>query len=90
MRATVTLQRELGRFRPSMASRDSCAGDLYLTYRTSENRRVAVLKLIGAPRVFPNLYDPKLVELSGSTLRFIGYELADGAWVLQEWCCDLA
>jgi hypothetical protein len=90
MRVTVTLQREGGQFRPSYSSGQVCTGDLHLTYRTSQNSRVTVLQLLGAARRFPNLYDPKLVDLSGTTLRFIGYEPVEGAWVMQEWHCELA
>jgi hypothetical protein len=88
MRVKVRLEREGGVFCPAYAG--TCTGgDLHLTYRTSGNRRVAVLQLLGADRRFPNLFDPKLVELSGSTLRFIGYEPVESAWVMQEWVCDL-
>ena len=89
MRVKVRLERERGEFRPSYAGR-STAGDLHLTYRTSGNRRVAVLQLLGAERAFPNLYDPKLIDLSGTTLRFIGYEPVESAWVMQEWVCELS
>lgn len=88
MRARVRLERERGQFRPPYGGA-ATAGDLYLTYRTSGNRRVPVLQLLSAEREFPNLYDPKLVDLSGITLRFIGYEQVDNAWVMQEWVCEL-
>lgn len=89
MRVTVSLERERGQHRPSLGLRDTCAGDLHLTYRTTNNRKVPVLQLLGAQRRFPNLYDPKLVDLSGNMLRFIGYEAVEGAWVMQEWRCEL-
>lgn len=88
MRVKVRLERQRGMYQPAYAGM-SAAGDLYLTYRTSGNRRVPVLQLLGAERQFPNLYDPKLIELSGTTLRFLGYEHVESAWVLQEWICDV-
>lgn len=89
MRAKVSLQRDRGQFRPALGSHAACPGDLHMTYRASESRRVAVLQLLGAPRLFPNLYDAKLVDLSGNTLRFIGYECVEHAWHMQEWVCEL-
>jgi hypothetical protein len=88
MRAKVRLQRERGQFVATYASRHTI-GDLFLSYRTHENRRISVLQLLGGDCAFPNLYDPKLVELSGPTLRFIGYEPADHAWHMQEWVCEV-
>jgi hypothetical protein len=88
MRVTVHLQREHGQFRPKYAAK-STAGDLYLTYRAAGNRRVPVLQLLGAQQRFPSLYDAKLVELSGTNLRFVGYEACETAWVLQEWICEI-
>lgn len=88
MRVKVRLERERGMYQAAYAAK-SAAGDLHLTYRTSANRRVSVLQLLGAERQFPSLYDPKLIELSGSTLRFVGYEQVESAWVLQEWICDV-
>jgi hypothetical protein len=90
MRVTVRLQRDCGRYRPSLGPQRACVGDLHLTYRTSQNRKIAVLQLLGAERTFPNVYDPKLVDFGRNTLRFIGYEPIDGAWVTQEWHCDLS
>jgi hypothetical protein len=89
MRVKVCLERKRGEFQPSYGSRRATAGDLHLTYRTTENRRVAVLQLLGADCVFPNLYDPKLTDMSGNVMRFIGYEPADHAWHMQEWVCEL-
>jgi hypothetical protein len=80
MRARVKLERKRGQFSPGYGGRNAVTGDLHLTYRSSQNRRVAVLQLIRAEGMFPNLYDPKLVEISGNTLRFIGYEPTDHAW----------
>jgi hypothetical protein len=74
---------------PSYGGQHSTAGALHLTYRTHANRRVAVLQLIRAERRFPNLDDPRLVDLSGNVLRFIGYEAVESAWVMQEWVCEL-
>jgi hypothetical protein len=89
MRVKVSLERKRGEFQPSYGGRRATAGDLHLTYRTAENRRVAVLQLLGADCVFPNLYDPKLIDMSGNVMRFIGYEPADHAWHMQEWVCEL-
>ena len=89
MRVKVVLERERGVYRPSYGHKDTGTGDLHLTYRSVKNRRVAVLQLLGAERKFPNLYDPKLIELSATQMRFVGSEPVDNAWVMQEWICEL-
>lgn len=90
MRVRVILEREKGEFIASYGPKDVGVGDLCLTYRTSGNRRVAVLKLIAANRPWPNLYDPKLVDLSAGKMRFVGAERCGRAWHVQEWICELA
>lgn len=89
MRVKVVLERERGEYRPSYGPKNTGIGDLHLTYRTSQNRRVAVLQLIAADRAWPNLFDPKLVELSAGRMRFVGSERVGAAWVVQEWICEL-
>jgi hypothetical protein len=48
-----------------------------------------VLRLVGAERRWPELFEPKLVSWSGDEFKFIGFERMDRAWVLQEWDCEL-
>lgn len=89
MRVRVLLERVSGEFVPSYGPREGATGDLHLTYRTSRNRRVAVLQLIAADKKWPNLYDPKLVDLSANRMRFVGAERTGNAWHVQEWVCEL-
>lgn len=89
MRARVILERERGEFIASYGPRESGTGQLHLTYRTSRNRRVAVLQLLSANCKWPNLYDPKLVDLSANRMRFVGAERCGNAWHVQEWICEL-
>ena len=89
MRARVVLERVNGEFVPSYGPKQAGTGDLLLTYRTNRNRRVAVLQLIAADKKWPNLYDPKLVDLSANRLRFVGAERNGNAWHVQEWICEL-
>jgi hypothetical protein len=89
MQVRVVLERERGEYRPSMGPKDAGTGNLHLTYRTSRNRRVAMLQLLSADKQWPNLYDPKLVDLSANRLRFVGIERVGNAWVVQEWICEL-
>jgi hypothetical protein len=89
MRVKVVLEREAGAFIQVLGPKSAATGDLYLTYRAVLNRRIAVLQLLGADRQWPNLYDPKLVDLSADRMRFVGHERAGNAWVVQEWICDL-
>jgi hypothetical protein len=89
MQARVVLERVRGEFVPSCGPKEAATGDLHLSYRTSRNRRVAVLKLLGADRSWPNLYDPKPVDLSANRLRFVGAERVGNAWHVQEWICEL-
>jgi hypothetical protein len=86
MKARVVLEREAGAFRPAYGPKDTGTGDLYLIYRSARNRRIAVVHLLGAE---PNLYGPKLVELSANRLRFVGHARMGEAWHLQEWICEL-
>lgn len=72
-----------------MGPTEAGTGDLHLTYRSSRNRRVAVLQLIAADRQWPSLYDPKLVDLSANRMRFVGSERVGNAWVVQEWICEM-
>jgi hypothetical protein len=89
MRVRVALEREAGVAKPAFGPSDAGTGDLHLTYRTVRNRRVGVLQLLGADRQWPNLYEPRLVDLSANRLRFVGHERAGEAWVVQEWICDV-
>lgn len=89
MRVRVVLERDKGEYRPAMGSKQAGTGDLHLTYRTARNRRIAVLQLIGADRQWPNLYEPRLVDLSARRMRFVGSEKVGAAWVVQEWICEV-
>jgi hypothetical protein len=89
MRVRVILEREAGVYVPAMGPKNAGTGDLYLTYRTARNRKVAVLQLIGADRAWPSLYEPRLVDLAANRMRFVGHEKAGEAWVVQEWICEL-
>jgi len=48
-----------------------------------------VLQLIAADRQWPNLYEPRPVDLIANRMRFIGYERSEQAWHLQEWVCEV-
>lgn len=89
MQVRVVLEREAGVFKAAYGPKASGTGDLHLTYRTTRNRRVAVLQLLGADRQWPSLYDPKLVDLSANRLRFVGHERVGEGWHLQEWVCEV-
>lgn len=89
MRVRVVLERERGEYRPSFGNKEAGSGDLHLTYRTTHNRKVPVLQLIGADKKWPNLYDPKLVDLSANRMRFVGAERVGNAWHVQEWICEV-
>lgn len=89
MRVKVRLRREGGAFRPSYGQGSTAVGDLYLTHRTAEGRRVPLLQLLGADRPWPSLFEPRLVALSAAEFGFIGYERHERAWVLQQWDCEL-
>jgi len=89
MRVRVMLERDRGEFLASYGPKTTATGELHLTYRTARNRRVAVLQLLGAERAWPNLYDPKLVDLSANRMRFVGAERTGTAWHVQEWTCEL-
>lgn len=85
----VVLERSRGEYVSSYGPKNAATGDLHLTYRSNRNRRVAVLQLLGADTTWPSLYDPKLVDLSGDRLRFVGAERCGTAWHVQEWICEL-
>lgn len=89
MKVRVRLRREGGAFRPPYGQGHSATGDLYLTHRTTDGRRVPLLQLLGADRQWPNLYEPKLVALSAQEIQFLGFERSGAAWVMQQWDCEL-
>ncbi len=89
MRVRVVLERERGVYRAKYGPADAGTGDLHLTYRTARNRRVAVLQLLGCDREWPNLFEPRLVDLAASRMRFVGAERVGEAWHVQEWICEV-
>jgi hypothetical protein len=89
MRVKVRLRREGGAFRPPYGQGNTATGDLNLTHRTADGRRVPLLQLLGADRQWPNLYEPKLVSLGAGQFSFLGFERNDRAWVMQQWDCEL-
>ena len=80
-----------GKIRQPYGLGHTATGDLYLTHRTVEDRRIALLQLLGADRAqWPNLYEPRLIALSAKGMKFLGFERHEGrAWVLQQWDCEL-
>jgi hypothetical protein len=89
MRAKVSLRRDSGRPRQPFGQDSSATGDLHMTYVTANGRKVQALQLLGADRPCPRLFEPRLVDLSTNIIRFIGFERADDAWVMQEWKVEL-
>jgi hypothetical protein len=89
MRVKVRLRREAGAFRPPYGQGHSATGDLHLTYRTADGRRIQVMQLLGADQVWPSLFDPRLIALSAGEFQFVGIERHENAWVLQQWDCEL-
>lgn len=89
MRVRVRLRREAGAFRPPYGQGHTATGDLHLTHRTADGRKIPLLQLIGAERQWPNLYEPKIVSLGSGQLCFSGLERHGQAWVLQQWDCEL-
>lgn len=89
MRVRVRLRREGGAHRPPYGQGHTATGDLHLTYRTADGRRIPLLQLLGADRQWANLYEPKLVALSAKQFGFIGLERWGDAWVLQHWDCEI-
>jgi hypothetical protein len=89
MRVRVRLRREGGAFRPPYGQGHTATGDLHLTHRTADGRKVPLLQLLGADRQWPSLFEPKLVSLSARSFNFIGFERHGQAWVLQQWDCEL-
>jgi hypothetical protein len=57
--------------------------------RDASGRVVPVLRLVGAERRWPELFEPKLVSWSGDEFKFTGFERMDRAGVLQEWGREL-
>lgn len=82
-------RREKGRPRAPFGEKASATGDLHLTYVTARGRRIAALQLLGADRATSRLFEPRLIALSTNVLRFVGFEKAEDAWVMQEWECEL-
>jgi len=89
MQVRVRLRREAGAYRQPFGQGHTASGDLHLTHRTKDGRKIPVLQLLSADRQWPNLYEPRLVALSAREFAFIGLERHDQAWVLQQWDCEL-
>lgn len=87
MQARVSLRRDAGKPRQPFGQRTTFTGDLHLAYVTANGRKVQALQLLGAD--CPRLFEPRLVDLSTNILRFVGFERSGGAWVMQEWECEL-
>jgi hypothetical protein len=89
MRVRVRLRREGGAQRQPYGQGHTATGDLHLTNRTVDTRRVQKLELLGADRVWPALFEPRLVALSANEFHFLGFERCGNAWVMQQWDCEL-
>lgn len=89
MRVRVRLRREAGAFRLPYSQGHTATGDLHLTHRASDGRRVALLQLLGGDRQWPTLFDPRLFSLFARQLGVIGFERNGQAWVLQQWDCEV-
>jgi hypothetical protein len=89
MKVKVRLRREGGAYRPPYGHGHTATGDLHLTHRTADGRRIPLLQLLGAERQWPNLFEPKLVSLGARQFCFLGFERSGDAWVLQQWDCEL-
>lgn len=89
MRVQVELRREGGAYRAQHGERLRAIGQLSLSYRTANGRRVPVLHLLGSDRGLPSLFEPRLVAWAGAEFKFLGFQRDDRAWVLQEWDCEL-
>jgi hypothetical protein len=89
MRVRVNLRRHGGKPRQPFGQPAAASGDLHLTYVTANGRKVQALQLLGADKDCPRLFEPRLVALSTSVMRFVGFERAEEAWVMQEWECEV-
>jgi hypothetical protein len=89
MRVRVRLRREGSEWRQPYGLGRTASGDLHLTLRTVDTRRVQKLELIGADRIWPALFDPRLTALSANAFAFIAFERHGNAWVMQQWDCEL-
>lgn len=89
MRVRVTTRRKAGRLLQWNGVPEIYEGELAAVREVAEDRSVIMLVVhIGAPGG-PRLVEPKLVSTFGREVRFTGLEKVDGAWVLQEWNCEI-
>lgn len=89
MRVRVKLRREGGAYRQPYGLGHTATGQLSMGHRDASGRMVPVLRLLGAERPWPDLFEPRLTSWMGNEFKFVGYEREDRAWVLQEWDCEL-
>lgn len=85
MQVRVRLRREAGAFRPPYGQGHTAMGDLHLTHRTADGRKIPLLHLLGADRQWPNLYEPRIISLSARQLCFLGFERNGDACAMQQW-----
>lgn len=58
--------------------------------REHHDRQVWCLQLTDCETAKPELYEPRLTNVFGNEIRFMGWEItSEGAWVVQEWDCVL-
>jgi len=87
----VTLRREMGKWRAPYGISGKATGNLRLALKESpDDRRLPVLILDDADRAsWPLLFDPRVVQMAGWEMRWLGFEYVDRGWHMQEWDCEI-
>lgn len=90
MQVKVTLGREMGVRRQPYGQVPTATGELSFTYLAQEGRNIPVLQLLANGTWPHRLFEPRLTQVFGPYMRFMGFERTEsGAWVMQEWDLEL-
>lgn len=97
MKVRVEIRRKGGVFIHRYGMQKAIVGDLYLRREELGGRHLYVLCLFPDLKNFPhqsekarlNLFEPHLTYMEETETRYIGYEVIDRAWVMQEWECTV-
>jgi hypothetical protein len=95
MKVQVTLRRKAGIFVPRFGPQCQYIGDLITARKVVHDREVSYLSMRLDHRPFdprwqtvpPVLYEARITDVCDNEIRFMGWEVVDLGWHVQEWDC---
>jgi hypothetical protein len=95
MKVQVILRRKAGIFVPRFGPQYQYTGDLITARKSVHDREVSYLSMRldhhpSDPRwqtVPPLLFEARITDVCDNEIRFMGWEVVDLGWHVQEWDC---